>query len=350
MNYRFIERIEIKNGNVYIRSLCSGTSPPLSPDLSHYCLCEDHALTNLLQTEGVRAVYKEIGKGLFEGNIIMRPHNCLLAEYLKRAGDLLKVPLKFSLDADHAGEFVAVVTEGYENNPFYSPIQDLEKLSVLRLDPEAVFSICQNNPAAFHFSDESVRRDRELARRYIQEFICSDGFSFPTYFRDDKALAVEALKKNASVFRQLDPCLRNDKDIVRIAYCPTTPRKEPDLFASYIGKSLRSNATFMRELVRKCPYLKLDDCMDILSLPGVAETWALHNVWLRKDIMYVPSDVLIKPTVRNTLISRFAGDSSFSLILDKLIDHALYTDAKPLADHCLSSNLPSRRSAKTHNN
>lgn len=345
MSYRLIEKIEIRDGQVYIKTLFSATTQHQAPSHSHPNLCEDFILTELLQNNGQHAVFMEIGKGIFEGTIVMRPRNCLLAEQLKRAGELIRVPLKYSLDADHAGEFIATVVEGYENNAFYSPVQELAKLDALRSDPEEVLSICKNNPAAFHFAEEHVRRNRELARRYVCEHIHSDSFFYPTYFRSDKELAIEALLKNASVFRQLDACLRNDMDIVRLAYLPSVARKERDFFVSYIGETLRSNAFFMQELTHKCPGLRFDDCMDVLDLPGVAETWAIHNVWVRRDLTHLPPVVLIKPTVRNALRTRFANDSASLAMLDTLIDQALYC-VKPTKDRSLSANLSSRRSAK----
>lgn len=348
MNYRLIEKIEIRDGKVYIKTPCSATLQHQTAIYSHSNLCEDSILTKLLQTDGQHAVFKEIGKAIFEGTIVMHPRNCPLAEQLKRAGELIRVPLKYSLDADHAGEFIATVVEGYENNTFYSPVQELAKLAALRSAPEEVFSICKNNPAAFHFSEEHVRRNRELARRYIFEFIHTDGFFYPTYFRSDKELAIEALLKNASVFRQLDACLRNDMDIVRLAYLPSVARKEQDFFVSYISEPLRFNAFFMQELTHKCPDLRFDDCMDVLDLPGVAETWAIHNEWVHKDMTHLPLTVLIKPTVRNALRTRFANDPPSLATLDTLIDYALHS-VKPMKGQSLSANLPSRRSAPKTN-
>ena len=343
MNYKFLEKIEIINGKVYTKSHFSSTTHLTAPIQSPHTLCEDPILTSILQSAGEHAVFKKLGEDVFEGTVIVRPYNCLLAEYIKKAGELIKAPLKYSLDRDHAGEFIATVVEGYMRDVCYSPLPELKQLTLLRSDPDVVFSICRNNPVAFHFSDDTVRRNRDFARRYILEFAHIDGFSLPTYFRNDKAIALEALQRNASLFRHLDLSLRNDMDVVRIAYTPTTCRKESDFYLSYIGNSLRSNAVFMRELVRECPSLRFDDCMDVLVLPGVAETWALYNLWVRRDLLFAPSEILTKPEVRNTLMARLAEDPSSITFLNMLTDQKC-SSFMVVEPHCITANLPSRRS------
>lgn len=342
-NYKTIEQIEINNGIVYTRSYLSGTSS--TPTTAFRAVCEDVELTKILQEEGRHAVLKEIGRGIFERKIRMRPYDCRLAEHIQQAGTLLRAPLTLSLDADTAGEFIATVTEGYEKSASYSPFSELSRLEALRSDPEWVFSICKNNPAAFHFADESVRRNRSFARRYIHEFILEDGFAFPTYFRTDKSLALEALQKNASVFLFLDISLRNDKEIVQLAYDPNTPRRKIDFFASYIGPSLRADAVFMRSLLRKCPALRIDGCTDIYRLPGAAEMWAAQNDWVETEFTNLPLDILLRPTVRNMLTKRFRDDKSLLAILDKLITTGLRA-ALPNDTCCSAANLPSRRVAR----
>lgn len=346
-NYKTIEQIEIKNGVVYTKSyLPSASSTTVATNRE---LCEDVALTKILQKGGEHAVFREIGRSLFERRIMMRPHDCRLAEYLKQASDLLRAPLTLSLDSDTAGEFIATVTEGYCNSVLYSPFPELYKLEALRSDPEWVFSVCKNNPAAFHFSDASVRRNRNLARRYIHEFVLKEGFYFPTYFQNDKELALEALQMNASVFRFLDSSLRNDKDVVRVAFHPNTPRTEQDFFACYIGEKLRSDAAFMRKLVIRCPALLIDDCEEILYLPGVAEMWAAQNDWVQSELFNIPMSVVLKPTVQKVLAKRFSGDTFLLNVLDVLNDTvAQEVSREPVPTNicCCTANLPSRRIVK----
>lgn len=339
-NKKTIEQIEIINGVVYTKSyLPSASSMSVAVNRD---LCKDVALTDILQESGEHAVLREIGKGIFDHRIIMHPYDCRLAEHLQRASELLRAPLTLSLDTDTAGEFIATVAEGYNNSILYSPVSELKKLEALRSDPEAVFSICKNNLAAFHFSDECVRRSRTQASRYINEFILQAGFVFPTYFRNDKNLALEALQKNASVFRFFDTSLRDDKDIVRVAFHPSTPRTDQNYFACYIGETLRSDAVFMRNLMKICPALRIDDCVEILSLPGVAEMWAAQNDLVHSMLFNIPSSILLKPTVQNMLKKRFSDDAFLLGVLDTLFDTAARGSVSADAS-CCTANLPSRR-------
>ena len=350
MEFEILERMEIRNDRVYLSGIRSyGDSQPGR----RFDSAEREELSDLLKEHGRFAVFNVLGQEIFSGKIRIHPKDPVLTTYLKRAADLLNAPIRYSIDAEHAGIFTAEVVEGLLNDSFYQPKNALQKLEKLREDPEVVFSICKNNPSAFSFAAESIRRNRLLALRYIEEFVLDPRFNFPGYFRNDIRIATVALHQNGAIFSQLGSSLRNNKDIVRLAYDPNLPRNAYAVNAADIGKSLLFDHKFMQGIIRMCPCLDISNCVELLGDASVAETWILNSHWTMQDRYLLPKHVLAKSKVRKALYTR-AGDApalkemvDALLFINRVTEDAETTEEEPRNTFPASRRLKDSKERKT---
>lgn len=302
MDYQILRCVYIENDSVYTDSASSAEKPTV------YKKQEQPYLTYILRLDGMHGVLKELGRGVFEGTIRLQPWNCPVAEALKRAGDTLKPPLRFSLDSNIAADFIATLAENLIIDPFFSPVPALKKLEDLREDLPSVLAISKNNPAAFNFSVEKIRRNRGAALLYIRECAGDRRFVYPSYFKEDKDLAMEALKQNGDVFHQLSPSLRGDRDVVRYAYNCRIPREGFAYRASDIDQALLNDPAFMREIVSICSDLIVRDVPYVLKSKSVAEAWVNHNNYIFDNLDLLTDRILADPRLRKSIYEK-AGNN-----------------------------------------
>lgn len=319
MQFKILHKIEFRNDKVYI-SVLAGADGKHSP--SSVLNKEDRELTKILKSDGTFGVFKELGRGIFEKTIRVQPQSCVTAEYLKRAGELLNPPVRFFLDPETAASFIATVTVGYLENPFYTPRSELEKLRAIETDPEKIFAVCQYNPTAFVFADASIRHDPALALRYIKTFAHDPQFVYPGYFKDSREHASAALSVNPNLIRCLSPELRNDFSIIRAAYTPKSSVKVAcEYNAAFIGSVVLATDRWMREIVRKCPNLDISDCPHILYSRSIAEGWILYNADAMAHLELLPPQVLAYDSVRQALQTRADGTEWMQERVSKLLDN-----------------------------
>ena len=313
-----------------------------------YAICADHgsaqagfheevkpALTKKYRDGGLHEMLKTLGEQLFRGEVFLQPHNCQLTERMQYAKDLIKQPLSLFLDAEHAGEFIATVAERMQTDLTFSPFVELNKLERLRSDPEEALKICKNNPRAFNFTELNIRRDRSLAKRYIDSCIQSPDFIFPSYFVDDKELAMAALEFDGRIFSQLGKELRNDREVALFAYDASVSREHSACDPSFIGEHLLKSKLFLRRLCKICPELKVERKPSILQDPGVAEVWLTHNPYAFPNMHLLPADVLKVESIRSVLYSLAGNDRMQCATVEAFISQSLSRakiDAEPDLD------------------
>lgn len=317
MSYKIIRSVSFQDKEVLLDFARSDVVPHT------FNTRKDPHLTNLYRKrDGKRAVLISLSEDLFSKRIVLRPHNCHLLENMQYARTLIKEPLSFFLDAGHAGKFIADVVSGIERETMFSPVEDLKKLEALRSDPEAVLAISKNNPQAFVFSADNVRRDRDAAKHYIKQCVGDPHFSFPSYFADDRELARMALKVNGRVFQQLDKTLRNDKELALLAYSSVIPRQCFATDPSYLGADLLSDKKFLRELCCICPDLQAERTAFILKYPEVAEAWVLNNNGAYSQTELLSNNMLKNHKIRSALISGSAADPDRCILVSLLLSQA----------------------------
>lgn len=304
MSFDYVRSITIKGGQVYITAAASN----ISPRTYHQDVSEYHS--KLYRESGLHALLKDIAADVHNGNYRLG-NGSLIARRLSEANDHLirHKHLKNFLDSEHASKFMADYASMMLQNPRCDPSEflreEFQTLNALRSDKAAVLQICKSNPAAFDLADPAISTDRECAKEFIQNCAGNIRFNFPQAFLDDKDLAILALNQDGCIFRQLPLSLREDKDIVQLAFDQEKSRTYFEHLPDLISPSLRKNVSFMRELVQSCPSLHIHRAKDILDDFETMKIWAEKGKWVIHDLYCAPKKYLNSPEIHDILLNRF---------------------------------------------
>lgn len=242
MSYEIVKSITIKNNKVMFISADSSLYPRIFRQF------ESVYHTNLLNKEGRRALINDIANDVQEGNFHLQKGS-KLTSLIKDAQEVLEYNnLNNFLNAELYAKFVSDKIL----NPSFDQAKEIEELNSLKNDKTAIINILQTNAEAYNYISSPLKKDKELAKTYID--MCADKFFFtyPSIARNDKELAMEAVKGNGANFRQLSPEFRSDETIIKAAF--SNGEHLPDL----IEGPLATDKDFIKELINIQPKLHLE--------------------------------------------------------------------------------------------
>lgn len=159
-----------------------------------------------------------------------------MLELLKKDHFLLKyVPEKLKYDRDIVLSIVRCNYNILENAP-----------ENIKNDREIIIKAVTSNGTAIKYSSEELKKDREIVLIAIRNSTIAYAFTYiHSYFKSDRKIIMEVLKKNGSYLHYASEELKNDKEIAlaaikecKYAYesLSENMKKDPDLIKLYLKK------------------------------------------------------------------------------------------------------------------
>lgn len=299
MSHEILKSITIQEGNkVFLVSASNNVSPR---DFERW---ESKALTELYQKGGLEAMLPAVAANVWEGNFKLYRGSKLCKLLLEGYENMSQsVMLRNFLDSERAANYMtAWVLYCLEKGP----APDLNKLHALRQDKEAVLDICSKNPIAFNFAGDAVCKDREAAKAHILANGHQLMFQMPLHFRKDKELAKLALEKKGNIFRQLDPSIMDDKDLIALAFDSTLNRPSFECLPDLIPPSVRKDTAFMAKLISKCPQMQLFRAIDLAENMDLVKALLKTGECKAYNLRNIPSRILQDPDILNLIYTTMA--------------------------------------------
>ena len=289
MSYEIVKSIGIQDNKVYFTSVSNNVYPK---EFERY---EVKSLSEIYGKGGLEALLPVIAANVWNGNIKLYKSSklCkLLSEGYENISQ--SVMLRNFLDTKRASNYIASwVLYRMEKGP--EP--DLNKLHALRLDKEAVLDICSKNPMAFNFAGDSVCKDRETAKAHIIANGHMLMFNMPLHFRKDKELAKLAIERKGTLFRQLDPSIMGDKELISLAFDSTLNRPTYETSPQFIPPEVRKDTAFMVQLILKCPRMKLFETPDLAENKDLVKALFNTRNWDPYILRNIPNRILKSPEI-----------------------------------------------------
>lgn len=297
MGYAIIKKVLFKKDGVYITSAESNIYP------RYFSEFRSEYYSNLLQNEGFNAVVKSFAAGMQSGEYSFLRGCKFNNAMLQARDDLLpggKWTLTNFLDSETYSNYVVGRVDSIYTGKAFSVAEEVNKLTALRYDAQAVLAICERNPEAFAYSEDSVQRDREVALKYVEKSAGELMFSIPQYFRDDKEIVLKAVKQHGCCLRIASERLCDDAEVVLAAFSAENyPEHLPDL----ISPRLLRDAEFMKKIIEVQPHLHFSRAKILFDNPEIVLALAEKAVFV-SDFDYAPQKALESPEVQKRLAAR----------------------------------------------
>lgn len=293
MSYEIVKSISIQDNKVFFTSASNNIYPRT---FERY---EVNSLSELYNKGGLEALLPYIAKNVWEGNFHLHRGSKLCKLLLEGYEKLSEsVMLRHFLDTDRAAKYMTAYTL-FRMNKGQEP--SLKELHALRNNKEAVLEVCSKNPAAFNFAGDAVCRDRETAKAYIEANGHQLLFSMPLHFRADKELAKLALERDGTTFRQLDPSILDDKELIALAFDSTLDRPHFEHLPDLIPPEVRKDTAFMVRVISKCPQMHLFRALDLAENKDIVKALLDTRNWNPFSLRNIPSRILSDPDIQNKI-------------------------------------------------
>lgn len=297
MGYAIIKKVLFKDDGVYISSAESNVYP------RYFSEFRSEYYSNLLQTDGFQAVVRSFAEGMQSGvNKFLR--GCKFNNAMLRARDDLlpggKETLTCFLDSETYSNYVVERVDSIYTGKAFAVADEIQRLMDLRRDVKAVLDICERNPEAFLYSDDSVQRDREAALKYVEKSGGELMFSIPQYFRDDKEIVLKAVQQHGCCLRRASARLCDDAEVVLAAF---SAEKYPEHLPDLISPRLLRDAEFMKKIIEVQPHLHFSRAKALFYNPEIVLTLAEKAVFVT-DFRNAPQAALEPPEVQKRLAAR----------------------------------------------
>lgn len=293
MSYDIVKSISIKDDKVYITSASNNVHPRT------FERWECTAFSKLYQEGGLEKLLPAIAADVWAGNFKLQNGSKIctaLSDSYKRLYALYA--LRYFLDTERAAKYIAEFSLYLMDK---GPEPDLGALADLRGDKAAVLDVCSKNPAAFNYAHEAICKDREAAKAHILANADKLSFYMPSYFQADKELAMLAIEKDGTIYRQLHPSVQEDPEITKAAFDASRNRPHFEHLPDLIPESLRKDKAFMADIVSVCPRIHMARVPELLNDKDIILAWLNTGAWSPYLLNNISSQVLKNPEVLNLI-------------------------------------------------
>lgn len=324
MSYEIVKSITISDNKVYFTSASSNVSPKTFERF------ESEYFSNLYQKGGLEALLPEIAVNVWEGNFHLY-NGSRISTFLNEAFNILNSDkhLRRFLDTKHASQYISDYALFQMGK---GPAPSLESLQALRYNKEDVLDVCSKNPAAFDYASEEVRTDRDTALKHILMNRDKLLFQMPKHFNGDKELALLALDASGTIFRQLSPDLKSDKDIVRLAFDSSVKRRYYEHLPDLISEPLRNDIEFMSEVISICPHMHVFRTPELLKDKNFTNAWLKADGWFVNDLRLIPYRQLQDPQIHTYIYNRYKNEPDLLDKAKRILNEAGINFIKPSLD------------------
>ena len=301
MSYSIVNKVLLKKDGVYLSVASSNVYPRTFEEY------RSDRYSEIFKEKGFTEVVKQLAFGMRDGTVQFRLNqkfcNCMLAAKAELESVDDGALARF-LDGNTYSDYVTrSVMSKYERTTF--PAQDeLDKLCALRKSPEAVFTMCKENPEAFFYADSSIQENKDLCRRYVQEFAGELMFHFPNALLDDLDAVKLAVSKHGCVFRHLPERLRDNPDVVLAAF---GAEKYPEHLPDLISPRLQNDVELMKKVIAVEPKLHFDRSSVLMSNPEFALCLAKNATWVNNFSSF-PIEIRNREEIQKAMAARLHDD------------------------------------------
>lgn len=329
MSYEIVKGITIKAGKVYL----NGADSSLRPLRFSTWKCEP--LTKLFNEKGREALYQKIGEEVWNGNMHLRRGSKLCNLFLD-ACNAAPVGFSFSnFDSRTASGFLADMVLKLEKDPDADLSAEVKGMRDKRNDREYILECAKRTGWNFlNYADEDIQRDRSFALEVMKAGADRAWFEFPQLYAGDKEFVMEMLKYNGCFYRNLDPELKEDRDIIIAAFREAPDKKIhehlPDLIPitaytdiSTEKDSLVFDKEFILQLLDVCPSIHLERAEWLLNKRDIALKWCEVGKWFPYSTTHIPVEFLIEKKFQDTIYSRCKDEETVKVFEQKLDEKGL---------------------------
>lgn len=302
MSYEIVKSVTVKGGKVFVNSAPNNVSPLT------FSKWECPAFSEAYVQYGNLGLLTAIAKEAWTGNFKLRAGAKFNDAVLKAFAYLEPnhSDLRHFLDKGCGASLIGGIAYQYMISHSYTlqSYKAIQFYESLRKDVSSVLDVCKNNPAAFHYADESIQKDREAAKFYIEQCAGQLGFQMPPYFCNDITLATAALQKDGLQYRLLSESLRADPEIISLAFNASCPGREHYEFSlGLVPEPCKEDPAIVQNIISICPKLHISNSTQVLENRDTAKAFVQNSAWMPGYAFYLPARYLAESEFKNMLTS-----------------------------------------------
>lgn len=310
MSYLIINEIKIADKKVFVTSASSSLHRRI------FETYEVKQLSDILGERGIQGVLSWIAQLYRDGEYRLsgQTYICRIVreEYKK-----LPSVLRSFLDDERLGEYVGECAAARFEKKRINRWERHQELDRLRYDKAAVLEICKKRPQAFQYADADLQKDREVAESYIEQ--CADDlfFEFPKYYESDKELIIKALKKNGCLYRKLNDLMKQDRDLILLAFDSSIQRRFVEHLPDVIPTKIRKDREFVKKLLDTGIHIHINRAPELVEDREAALIWVKKGKYVLADLYVLKKEYLEEREFQDILIDRFSEPSKMESLQQK---------------------------------
>ena len=119
----------------------------------------------------------------------------------------------------------------------------------------------QESPERWNYISDKMRKNKVLAKKYVE--LCAGRllFYFPSVLADDMEVVEYCLEKDGCEFRHMSVDVRNNKSLAKVAF---GTKNRPEHLPDILGPMLLMDVEFLCELIALQPHLHYDRMDSVL--------------------------------------------------------------------------------------
>lgn len=329
MSHDIIKKISFEDDKVKL--LCAASNVyPLDYD---WVIAKEE--TKLFVEKGKEASLQLIGERFWNGLYELKRTD-RYCNLFHKARKLLPDNMSFhNFEGETAGNFLGSAVLKLEQDPEIDLSKEVEELLDLRNSREYILKVAKNTGQNLtDFANEEIQKDRDFAFEVLRAAEGHYMYDYPNSFRNDKEFAMEALKYNGCLYRALDDSLKQDKEIVLLAFDSNQNRKYhehlPDLipFITFIIPDEENGAgkydfDFIFKVIESCPSLHIDRAKWLLRDYDVALHATKHNKWTLSLVNTLPEEFISLKEFQEELINKGKDEKERNNIKDRILQRGI---------------------------
>ena len=351
MSHEIVKSIAIKDDKVYLTSADSSIRP------LYFSRWECTSLTQLLTEKGRDALYAEIGKEIWNGNLKLRQGSKLCNLYMQACSAFPSGMSFMNFDSKAAGEFLGKMVASLEKDPSADLSGYLKEAFALRNDKNYILEAAQRTGHNYlNCASLDLQKDREFALEVLRAGNGAAWFEYPAQFKEDKEFALEALKLNGCFFRNLGDTVKADREVILEAFRETPDKKYhehlPDTIPAMAMFSFEKDPLrpaldkkFIVDLLDACPSMHMERAPYLLTDRDIALKWVQVGRFFPFSVKDLPKEYLADKEFQDVLVKRFEGTDRYDVLQKKFAEQGILLKKPSLSDKIISAEAKKSESA-----
>lgn len=331
MSYEIIKSIRLEDNKVYLKSASNNVSP------RDFVEWESESLSKVLAEKGKAGLYAHIGECVWNGEFHLQKSSKLCKLFLK-AREAFPSDMSFmNFDGQAAGALLSEMVLTLEQNPQADLSSYVAKAFALQNDRDYILNAAKQKGMNFlNFASAEIQADRAFALKVLKAGGAAAWFHYPSQFTGDKAFAMEALALNGCFYRDLDPKLKADREVIFAAFTETEDNRLhehlPDLipqmtFFEFDTDPLKPtlDREFVYKLMECCPAIHMNRTSWLLEDRDVSMKWVQTGKFFPYSLSDLPKKFIFDVEFQDALLARFKDTPKYDALLQRFtVEGVLY--------------------------